>query len=87
MRVWFDDAEGLRTRDGKVEGFEVAGADRRFVPAVAVIEGSTVVVRSSQVAEPQYVRYAWKGIAPPSLYNAAGLPASTFSSESLPRVE
>jgi len=81
MRVWFDHADGLRTHSDKVEGFEVAGADHRFVPADASIDGSTIVVKSAQVADPRYVRYAWHGFAPESLYNAAGLPASTFTSE------
>jgi sialate O-acetylesterase len=81
MRVWFDHADGLRTPSDKLEGFEVAGADHRFVPADANIDGSTVIVKSAQVANPRYVRYAWRGIAPKSLYNAVGLPASTFTSE------
>jgi sialate O-acetylesterase len=81
MHVWFDHAERLNTHGGKVEGFEVAGADHRFVPAEAAIEGTTVVVKSSQVPEPKYVRYAWHGIAPPGLYNSADLPTSTFTSE------
>lgn len=81
MRVWFDYADGLRTHSDKVEGFEVAGADHRFVPADASINGSTIIVKSAQVADPRYVRYAWHGFAPESLYNAAGLPASTFTSE------
>jgi len=87
LRVWFDHADGLNTHAAKVEGFEVAGEDRRYVPADARIDGATVVVTSPKVADPQYVRYAWHGIAPPSLYNAAGLPASTFSSESFPGVQ
>jgi sialate O-acetylesterase len=84
MRVWFDHADGLTTRGEKLEGFEVAGADRHFVPAEASIDGTSVVVKSGQVASPQYVRYAWAGIVPPSLYNSAGLPTSTFSSEPSP---
>jgi sialate O-acetylesterase len=86
LRVWFDHADGLTTRTGKVEGFEVAGTDHRFVTAEASIVGSTVVVKSDQVSDPKYVRYAWYGVAPPSLYNAAGLPASTFTSELTPQV-
>jgi sialate O-acetylesterase len=81
MRVWLDNAEKLHTREGKLMGFELAGEDRHFVAADATIDGSTVVVRSSQVPDPRYVRYAWDGIAPPSLYNQAELPASTFTSE------
>ncbi len=87
MRVWFDHAEGLRTDTGAIQGFEVAGADHRFVSADAVIEGATVVVKSAEVSDPKYVRYAWYGVAPPALYNAAGLPTSTFTSESSPRIQ
>ena len=79
--VWFDHAEGLRARDGGVRGFEVAGADRTFVPAEARIEGATVVVRSPGIDHPVSVRYAWKDNPNCCLYNAAGLPASPFRIE------
>jgi sialate O-acetylesterase len=81
MRVWFDHAEGLTYKESKLEGFELAGEDHHFVPAEATLEGETVVVKSAAIAYPRYVRYAFADVAPPSLYNAAGLPASTFSSE------
>lgn len=84
MRVWFDHAEGLTARGTAVAGFEIAGDDRRFTPATATIERDTVVV-SGTVPNPRYVRYNWSNVVPGSLYNAAGLPASTFTSE--PRVE
>jgi sialate O-acetylesterase len=87
IKVWFDNANGLNSHSGDLEGFEVAGSDHRFVPAEAAIDGLTVVVKSSQVADPKYVRYAWKGAAPSGLlYNAAGLPTSTFTSETTQRV-
>ena len=85
IRVWFDNARGLKGSAASVEGFEVAGTDRKFSAASASIEGETVLVKSAQVPEPRYVRYAWDGIAPPSLYNAAGLPAGTFTSEPYPQ--
>jgi sialate O-acetylesterase len=81
VRVWFDHAKGLRYKDSKLEGFELAGADHRFVPADATLDGETVVLKSSAIGKPRYVRYAFAAVAPPSLYNAVGLPASTFSSE------
>jgi sialate O-acetylesterase len=84
IRVWFDHAKGLTAHGKKLEGFEIAGADRRFVLADAEIDGETVVVKNEQVSNPMFVRYAWNGVAPPSLYNAAGLPASTFTSEATP---
>ncbi len=87
LRVWFDGADGLTSRGKAVEGFEVAGADHRFVPATAEVEGTSVVVRSAQVETPRYARYLWQNVAPAPLYNGAGLPASTFSSEWFPVTE
>ena len=81
LRVWFDNAGGLTSRGAPVTGFEIAGADHRFVPATARIDGDGVVATASAVADPRYVRYNWSNVTPGSLYNAAGLPASTFTSE------
>ena len=81
MRVWFDHAEGLRSHGGSVAGFELAGADHLFMPANARLEGDSVVVESRAVVDPRYVRYGWSGVVTDWLYNAAGLPASTFTSE------
>jgi sialate O-acetylesterase len=81
MRVWFDHAGGLVAKGGALEGFEIAGADRRFVKAAARIEGITVVVTSPQVPAPGYVRYGWENAPVVNLYNSAGLPASPFTSE------
>lgn len=80
MRAWFNDADGLTAKGGSVTGFEVAGADRKFVPATARIEGTTVVASSPQVARPLYVRYGWANSPDCNLFNGAGLPASPFTS-------
>lgn len=84
MRVWFNNAEGLTSRGAPVDAFEVAGADHHFVPAQAKIEGDTVVVWSAAVAHPVYVRYGWMSVVTNNVYNAAGLPMSTFTSEEWP---
>ncbi len=80
MRVWFGHAEGLTAR-GEVLGFELAGEDHRFRPAAARVQGTEVMVRSPQVEHPRFVRYAWANAPEANLYNGAGLPASTFTSE------
>ncbi|MEA1086086.1 sialate O-acetylesterase [Sphingomonas sp. CD22] len=80
MRIWFDHAAGLTSRGAPVTGFEIAGSDRSFVAATATIDGDTVVV-AGPVRQPRYVRYNWANVVPGSLYNAAGLPMSTFTSE------
>ena len=81
MRVWFDHhAKGLAAKGGELTGFEVAGADGKFVAATATIDGDTVVVRSDAVAEPRWVRYGWANSPQCNLFNGEGLPASPFTS-------
>jgi sialate O-acetylesterase len=73
---------GLVAKGGPLNRFEIAGADSRFLPATAKIVEGTVHVSSDQVPAPVHVRYAWAD--DPSgcnLYNAAGLPASPFTTE------
>lgn len=76
----FEHADGgLATRDGKpLSHFEIAGSDKVFHPATAVIDGETIVVSSEQVTDPKAVRYAFTSDAMPNLMNKAGLPASSF---------
>lgn len=80
--VSFDHAAGLKSRDGKdLSWWTIAGADKKFVPAVAKIEGDTVVVTAEGVAAPVAVRFGWHQTAEPNLANGAGLPASPFRSD------
>lgn len=72
---------GLVAKDGELRGFEVAGADRQFVPAKAVIRGNQVLVSSDPVAKPVHVRYGWANVPDVNLYNQQGLPASPFRSD------
>jgi len=77
------EGDGLAARGGgALQGFALAGADRVFHPAIAVIEGAHVVVRSDAVPAPVAVRYAWSD-APvdANLIGASGLPASPFRSD------
>jgi sialate O-acetylesterase len=84
MRVWFDHAAGLTFHDNPAGGFELAGPDHVFKSADARIERDTVVVSSRAVPHPMYVRYGWMSVVASNLYNAAGLPTSTFTSEPNP---
>ena len=81
LRVWFDHAKGLNSKGSALSGFEVAGEDRHFISANAVIDNDSVSVSSPSVTEPRYVRYAWPNATQANLYNSTGLPASTFTSE------
>jgi len=62
--------------------FAIAGKDKKFVWAKAVIEGNQVVVWSDDVPEPKYVRYAWADNPDgANLINREGLPASSFETK------
>jgi len=73
---------GLKSRDGNpLNEFQITGADGRFVPAKATVDGETVVVESDQVTAPTQVRFGWHKTAVPNLANNEGLPASPFRTE------
>ena len=72
---------GLVARDGPLTHFTIAGADKKFVPATAIIDGDKIVVSSDQVSKPVAVRFAWRDDAEPNLFNAEGLPASPFRTD------
>jgi sialate O-acetylesterase len=73
---------GLKSRDGKpLNEFEVAGADGKFVPAEAVIDGDDVVVHAKGLSSPTQVRFGWHFSANPNLMNKEGLPASPFRTD------
>ncbi|MBA4105068.1 MAG: sialate O-acetylesterase [Pirellula sp.] len=76
--VTFDQIGGGLKAEGAVKGFEVAGADGKFVPATAVIEGAEVIVSADGVSEPTVVRYNWAAFPDGNLFNAEGLPAVPF---------
>jgi sialate O-acetylesterase len=95
IRISFDHAdsglivgrkEGLAPTEadsaGKLARFAVAGKDKVWQWADAVIEGKTVVVSSDKVPNPVAVRYAWsKNPAGANLYNKEGLPAVPFRTD------
>jgi len=89
LQIWFDHAaSGLVAKgSGPLTGFEIAGADKNFVPATARIVNQsgvdTVLVSSPRVPDPEYVRYGWANYPTPilKLFNGAGLPASPFTTE------
>jgi sialate O-acetylesterase len=80
IRIWFEPAGStLKTRDGgAVRGFQIAGPDGQYVAATARIEGTTVVVSSPDLGNPQSVRYAWDYNPDANLTNAEGLPVPLF---------
>jgi sialate O-acetylesterase len=84
IRLYFKNiGSGLCIKPGeaKLTGFAIAGVDKQFVWADAVIEGNTIVVSSPDCFEPKYVRYGWAWNPVCNLYNKDGLPAITFRTD------
>ena len=78
---------GLVAKGGALKQFAIAGADKKFVWADAVITGNTVVVSSASVTNPVAVRYAWAGNPEGcNLYNTEDLPASPFRTDDWPMI-
>lgn len=72
---------GLVAKDGDLKGFTIAAADGKFVPAKAVIEGTTIRVSAPDVKAPQAVRFGWENVPDLNLFNTDGLPASPFRTD------
>lgn len=74
---------GLITSDGEALGqFAIAGADKKFVWANAVIKEDHVEVWHDSISQPVAVRYAWAdNPVGANLYNKEGLPASPFRTD------
>lgn len=83
MKVNFVHGEGLKLLETPGD-YEVAGADRKFHPANAKVDGKHLIVSSPSVQEPVAVRYAWKNNPAVNLYNGADLPAVPFRSDDWP---
>jgi sialate O-acetylesterase len=83
IRISFDFVDGgLVSNDGQpLKEFTIAGDDQRFVPARAEINGNDILVWSDEVTKPISVRFAWRNIPKPNLFNKAGLPASPFRTD------
>ncbi len=72
---------GLRAPLNTLGGFELAGEDREFHAADAVIRNGAVVVTCAAVPEPVAVRYAWRNAPLAGLFNLEGLPAVPFRTD------
>lgn len=85
IRIFFDFAkDGLVCKGDSLIMFEIAGNDRKFMPAVATIEKNTILVSCSNVKNPVAVRFAWNYLPIHNLYNKTGLPASPFRTDDWP---
>ena len=72
---------GLVAKGGPLKGFTIAGANGKYVPADAVIEGDKVIVSSAEIIAPAAVRFGWAQMPDANLFNVEGLPAVPFRTD------
>ena len=72
----------LIAKDGDLKYFSIAGADKNFVWAKAIIKNNKVIVWNDIIKNPVAVRYAWADNPEgANLYNKEDLPASPFRTD------
>jgi len=81
-------SDGWRPFDVKEpQGFQIAGEDKKFVWATAVIQpDNTIHVSAAEVSNPVAVRYAWSNNPRCNMYANSGLPLTPFRTDDWPGV-
>jgi len=76
----FDDGGAAITLKGGVwNDVELAGNDGVYCPAKATFKGNIATVTCDAASQPKAIRYGWRAVFTPSLFNGAGLPAAPFA--------
>jgi len=72
---------GLSAFGKELKYFEVAGTNKVFRPAKAMVSGGNIIVTATDVKEPVAVRYAFKDFVIGDLFSTEGFPVSSFRSD------
>jgi sialate O-acetylesterase len=82
IELFFNEPNNGLYSNGDLTAFEIAGEDRVFYPAIAIIhQKKSIKVSCNKVAKPVAVRYAWSNFVDGNLYNGNLLPASSFRTD------
>lgn len=76
-----DQRLGIHSRVAEPQLFEIAGGDKRFYRATAVVRSKSILLSHPLVAEPVAVRYAFDDYVEAEIFNNAGLPLSSFRTD------
>ena len=80
VKFTFDHAEKIKLVSDE-KSFYIAGSNGEFHVADSVEldeDEKSLTISSSMVADPVEIKYAWADFPVPTLFNGAGLPASSF---------
>lgn len=77
--ISFEYAEdGFDVVGDKVDNFEIAGEDKVYVPAMATVDGSNIILKSEEISKPLYARYYWTNYADVNIYGKNGIALAPF---------
>ncbi len=80
--ISFENASpGITVKGDSIAEMFIAGADRQFHPAQAVVKNNSLVVWSKEVKQPAAVRYAFSNTAIGNLFSRNGLPVAPFRTD------
>lgn len=79
IRLFFKPSSPMTGTD--LQGFEISGPDKKFLPAKAEAAGRTILVSSQSVPNPVAVRFCWSDVATSSSITATGLPIGPFRTD------
>jgi len=78
----FDNVKTLTLKNDCEQSFYLSDDGENFTAAGKVtVSGNQVIIAEADAAQVRFVRYAWSDNPASTLYNEAGLPASSFSVE------
>lgn len=82
IKIEFKNADnGLMAKDKIISEIYISGEDRQFQPAMAKIEGSSLIVWNKSIKTPVAVRFGFSNTAIPNLFNKEGLPVNLFRTD------
>jgi sialate O-acetylesterase len=77
----FDNASDGFNRSQDITGFEIAGEDKVFYPAKAMVRMNAVALTSENVPAPVAARYCFRNFQVGNLYGLRGLPVVPFRTD------
>lgn len=80
LRVSFNNAKGFRLSTGtSITEFKIAGPDKVFKAATAVIDGDDILLSEATIQQPVAVKFAWDENSNPNLVNGSNSPTARFT--------
>lgn len=70
--------EGFVLKDNVIDGFEIAGVDKKYYKAAASIRDNQIFISAGEVTEPKYARYLWTNYSEVYVFGKNGLPLAPF---------